>query len=156
MKMKTFTLLSSLLLFFVAPFSYAQGEGESTDVPLDQMDPIISAITADVYPFAIDNFSGFNSLLVLSNFEDRTSEFRVCGLKTGGTAFTCQIVELGPFGSAFINLPTIGITNGTGQIQIFPQIPAQNPLGGSVLLLFSATGQGLGVISPEEFRIANP
>ncbi len=154
MKMKTFTLLSSLLLFFVVPMSHAENEVFTDDG--EDLPSLVSAATADIYPFAIDDFQGFTSLLVLSNFLETASAYRVCGLKTGGTGFTCENFDIGPLGSAFIELPTIGINNGTGQIRIFPLIPSQNPFGGSVLLLFSTTGQGLGVISPETFPIANP
>jgi hypothetical protein len=150
MKNKVIAVLSCCIFFVLAPLSQAWADrsvnGEDTAFP-----EIIGGDVIEVFPLALSNFAGFDSLLIVSNFSQAFGNFQVCGLPVGGTSFVCRGDSYAPLESKFIELPTIGISNNFGQVQVRS---IGGTFGGAGMLVFSLTGAGMTYVPPTEF-VAN-
>ena len=149
MKNKLIAVLSCCIFFVLAPLSQAR-EISAEEAAENFGGELIGGNVIEVFPLALSNFAGFDSLLVVSNFSQAFGNFQVCGLPVGGTSFVCRGDSYAPLESKFIELPTVGITNNFGQIQVRS---IGGTFGGAGLLLFSNTGAGLTYVPPTEFTV---
>jgi hypothetical protein len=136
------------MLFVLAPLSQA---GEiSVEQASETFPNIVGGDVIEVFPLALSNFAGFDSLLIVSNFSQAPGAFQVCGLPVGGASFTCIGDQYAPLESKFIELPRIGISNNFGQIQVRS---IGSTFGGAGLLIFSTVGSGMTYVPPTEFVV---
>jgi hypothetical protein len=103
-----------------------------------------------VFPLALSNFAGFDSLLVVSNLSQAVGNFEVCGLPVGATNFVCRGDTYNPLETKFIDLPTIGLANSAGQVQVRS---IGGTIGGAGLILYSLTKGGISYVQPLSFQV---
>jgi hypothetical protein len=103
-----------------------------------------------VFPLALSNFAGFDSLLVVSNLSQATGNFQVCGLPVGATTFVCRGDTYEPLETKFIGLPTIGLSNSAGQVQVRS---IGGTIGGAGLILYSLNQGGISYVQPLSFQV---
>ena len=152
MKTKVLAVLSVCFCFVAASFSTVQAEKLQDETSAQEMFPeIISGQGYDLFPIAVHNVNGLDSLLIVSNLETVNGAFEVCALPVGAASRTCVAEGYGPLESKFISLPSIGITNTFGQITVFQQ---GQTFGASGLLIFDTIKGGFTFVQPVQVTIA--
>lgn len=139
MKTKIFTALGLCTALLTAPVVTTQAQEKLTPPEAaTDIDPnIVGGGIAEVYPLVVDNVAGFSSLLMMSNLLESGGQFTICTVPQGAQGFICRGETFGPLQTKFFTMPTLGITNTTGQMQIFA---GQNSFGASTLLIQDQQG----------------
>ena len=153
MKIKSLAVLSVCFWFVAACFStaHAAQARQSLAAAQEAFPSIISGQGYDLFPIAVHNVNGLDSLLIVSNLETVNGAFEVCSLLVGAVRRTCVAEGYGPLESKFIDLPSIGITNTFGQIAVFQQ---GQTFGASGLLIFDTIKGGFTFVQPVQVFVA--
>jgi hypothetical protein len=144
------TLIAGVMLIAGSLAQAEESRSMSVEDASAAFPEIVSGNIIEVFPLALSNFAGFDSLLVVSNLSQAVGNFEVCGLPVGATNFVCRGDTYDPLETKFIDLPTIGLTNSAGQVQVRS---IGGTIGGAGLILYSLNQGGISYVQPLSFQV---
>jgi hypothetical protein len=144
------TLIAGVMLIAGSLAQAEESRSMSVEDASAAFPEIVSGNIIEVFPLALSNFAGFDSLLVVSNLSQAVGNFEVCGLPVGATNFVCRGDTYNPLETKFIDLPTIGLANSAGQVQVRS---IGGTIGGAGLILYSLTKGGISYVQPLSFQV---
>ena len=144
------TLIAAVMLIAGSLTHAAESRSMSAEDASAAFPEIVTGNIIEIFPLALSNFAGFDSLLVVSNLAQAFGNFEVCGLPVGAANFVCRGDTYDPLETKFIDLSTIGLTNSAGQIQVRS---IGGTIGGAGLILYSLNQGGISYVQPLSFQV---
>ena len=103
--------------------------------------------SVDYYPFAINQLLGLDSVLIVTNIEDRINTVDVCTVRQEFSAERCIVgIKLGPYDMRPISMTELNIVNTVAQILVLHATDSLST--SSQLVVFDTSGHGFTIIDP--------